>query len=555
MINGNTFRNAVLSGANKLAAHKKEVDGLNVFPVPDGDTGTNMSMTIQNAAKDLKFYDRRASIGEIAKVTASAMLRGARGNSGVILSLLFRGIARRLKEVDEAGASDIAEALAEGVDAAYKAVMKPTEGTMLTVSRLASYKAKEAAQNGLDAVEVWRQAVDEANAALLTTPELLPVLKKAGVVDSGGQGLCYIFEGMLQVLEGGEACEAEEFPPVYQIKTDYVANRLINAAGHSQEDIKFAYCTEFIVIRQNLNDPLRLRAYLDSIGDSLVMVDDEEVIKIHVHTNDPGFAIQEALKYGYLTRMKIENMKEQHETKAQEAKESDADEFYQPVDPEVAYGFVAVAAGDGLKNMFESLGCNYVVSGGQTMNPSTDDILAAVHSVPARTVFVLPNNKNIIMTAEQTIHLADREVIVLPTATVPQGISAITAFDPQLETLENVLGMTGAFESVMTGQITYAARNSDFDGHKIKEGELLALEGNKLAFTDTEIKRAVLKLCRNLSLKSKGATMLTVYYGSDVTEAEAAELENLLNEKMGANYDIVFVNGGQPVYYYILSLE
>ena len=552
MINGNQLRDAYISAANHIMARRQEVDALNVFPVPDGDTGTNMSMTINAAVPELKLMEN-PTVAAVAKTAASALLRGARGNSGVILSLLFRGFSKGLAGKKEADGADFAQALTMGVEAAYKAVMKPTEGTILTVSRMAAERARVVAKTNTDAIAVWEEIVREAEAALEQTPEMLPVLKKAGVVDAGGKGLLIVFEGMLSVLrdgimiedtqpKGGEGQETDDFQ---------------DAIAQYDADITFAYCTEFIVQKKEPNaDSLKLRAYLESIGDSVVVVDDEDIIKCHVHTNNPGLALEEAVKYGMLCKMKIENMEEQFAArKSQAAKENPKEEplAYVPVDPEIPYGIVAVAAGEGLQGLFRDLGANQVVSGGQTMNPSTEDILKAIHATPAQNVFVLPNNKNIIMAAEQAIKLADRNVCVLPSRTVPQGIAAMLAFDPDAELEQNQVNMSNALDTVSTGSITFAARDSDYDGHAIREGELLALDNGRLSFTDTDLARTCSKLVKQML--SRSSSFVTVYYGEDVTPEMAAQAEGAIRQRLPEDVELTVLNGGQPVYYFIISVE
>ncbi len=546
MINGSLLRDAIISAAYDIQNQKQKVDELNVFPVPDGDTGTNMSMTIGAAVKELKIL-KDPTVEVTAKTAASALLRGARGNSGVILSLLFRGFSNGLKGKEEADGNDLANALTSGVEAAYKAVMKPTEGTILTVARVAAEKGREVAKETNDALAVFEAIVNQAEITLNETPEMLPVLKKAGVVDAGGKGFTVIFSAMLNVFKGEEPVKPIEAQP----KTQTVKR---TAVAEASGDIQFTYCTEFIVNKKkDADNPLKLRAYLESIGDSVVVVDDEEIIKVHVHTNHPGNAIEEGLKFGMLTNLKIENMKEQHSTQVLEADKLEEDESYVPVDPEIPFGFVAVAAGEGVQALFSDLGVNNVVTGGQTMNPSTDDILRAIHMTPAKTVFVLPNNKNIIMAAEQAIKLADRKVCVLQTRTIPQGISAMLAFDPDASFDENRVNMTKAFDRVQTGQITFAARDSDFDGHNIKAGELLAMENGKLSFVDRDLSRALLKLTK--SMVKKDSNFVTVIYGSDIKEEQAEEAYEILRSKLNDNLEINLINGGQPVYYYIISVE
>ena len=547
MINGSLLRDAIISAAYTIASQKQKVDELNVFPVPDGDTGTNMSMTIGAAVRELEML-KNPTAAETSKVAASALLRGARGNSGVILSLLFRGISKGLQGRAEATGSDLADALVEGVTAAYKAVMKPTEGTILTVAREASEKARAVAMDDNDAVTVFRAAVEQAEETLQRTPEMLPVLKKAGVVDAGGQGVVIIFRAMLEVFEGGPIRKPEVSPaaPAPAPKRSAVAE--------ADGDIHFTYCTEFIVLKApGCEDALKLRAYLESIGDCVVVVDDEEIIKVHVHTNHPGSALEEGLKFGMLTKLKIENMKEQHTAQVTEAEQLASNERYVPVDPEIPYGFVAVAAGMGVQSLFADLGVNQVVTGGQTMNPSTDDILSAIQATPAQTVFVLPNNKNIIMAAEQAVKLADRRVCVLQTTTIPQGISAMLAFDPEASFADNQVNMTEAASRVQSGQITFAARDSDYDGHNIKAGEILAMENGKLSFVEKDLEKAVYKLTK--SMVRRDSSFITLIYGADVTDDQAAAACELLKAKLNSNLEISLINGGQPVYYYIISVE
>ena len=562
MINGIQLRDAFVSGANNIFNYRQQVDALNVFPVPDGDTGTNMSMTINAAKRELLNMKDDITVETVSKKAASALLRGARGNSGVILSLLFRGFSKGLEGKETAVAADIANALDLGVAAAYKAVMKPTEGTILTVARLAAEKAKELAENGLSVAEMWNEILIAAKDALAQTPELLPVLKKAGVVDAGGQGFVTIWEGMKAVIDGGAVIESEdEAQKVPEKRAQGIA------AEFDEGEITFTYCTEFIVNKEDPNaDPRGLRAYLESIGDCVVVVDDEEIIKCHVHTNDPGNAIQAALKLGYLTNMKIDNMREQHGHSGNSAAELAAAEMgeevpefpYAAVEEENEFGFVAVAAGEGVKQLFLDLGVNNVVSGGQTMNPSTDDILAAIHATPAKHVFVLPNNKNIIMAAEQTINLSDREVEVLQTRSIPEGLSAMLAFDPDQDSRSNLMNMIEAYEKVGTGSVTFAARDSDFEGHKIKKGQLLAMEGGKLSFVDEDLKKTIVKLTASLlkkHLNKEDGNFITLIYGEDVSDEEAEGIQEAVQEKVGEQAEVVLVKGEQPVYYFVISVE
>ena len=557
MFNGDTLRDAMISAANNLTNNRKQIDDLNVFPVPDGDTGTNMSMTLANSARELEKLSGETA-GKVAKTNASALLRGARGNSGVITSLLFRGFSKGIGEDEFVTAENIAAAFELGVEAAYKAVMKPTEGTILTVARVASEHAKAALEDGKDALGVFDAAIEGAKTALEQTPELLPTLKKAGVVDAGGKGFVTILEGMMSVFKDG-----------VMIKSNAVAEDTaeeessVSAAGEFETEITFTYCTEFIVNRdkENEKEPSELRAYLETIGDCVVVVDDDEIIKVHVHTDHPGNAIENALTFGQLVHMKIENMRDQHErakhdsesAKKKPAKSADRTETFTPVTPTKPVGFVSVCAGEGLASLFKDLGVDTVVSGGQTMNPSTDDILRAVESTPAETVYVLPNNKNIIMAAEQTIPLSTRKVIVIHTRTIPQGITAMLNFDPDTDVEANAIEMQKSTERIATGQVTFAARDSDFDGHRIKKGELLAMLGGKIAFTETELDKAVMKLLKQMV--KRDSQFVTVIYGEDVTDEQAAALEEEIQAKYGSKTEITVISGGQPVYYYILSVE
>ncbi len=556
MIKGPMLRDAMISASKALSNVKQDVDALNVFPVPDGDTGTNMSMTIGNAARELsRLADPTAT--EVADVASSALLRGARGNSGVILSLLFRGFSKGLKGMEEADGTALAQALTLGTEGAYKAVMKPTEGTILTVAREAAAAGVEKAKENNDPIVVWEAICEEAEASLARTPDLLPQLKKAGVVDAGGKGLCIVMEEMLRIFKGGEMLSDANAAAAAPVKQK-------NAVAEFEQDITFTYCTEFIVGRDKkcTLDPLCLRAYLESIGDCVVVVDDEEIIKVHVHTNNPGKAMEEAIKYGQFETVKVENMRIQHENAGwvEEEDAAAAQPVLERVEPENEYGFVAVAAGEGLKSLFhDDLACDQVVSGGQTMNPSTDDILSAIEATPAKTVFVLPNNKNIILAAEQAVPLADRRVCVLPTRTIPQGISAMLAFDPDSDVEANLVAMQHAADNVSTGSLTFAARDSDFEGHKIKEGQILALNNGKLAFVDDDVNHAVPKLAKTLAnsrrAEGKELNFVTVIYGEDVTEDEAEAVCESIRAKLGEDVDVSALPGGQPVYYYFLSME
>ncbi len=551
-MNGKLLKTALCSAAVCLEKNRKAVDELNVYPVPDGDTGTNMSMTMAAARRELMVMPDTATVSEVADKAASAMLRGARGNSGVILSLLFRGFSKGLAGMETAEGADLANALEIGVQAAYKAVMKPTEGTILTVARLGAQQAQMTARENNDPLAVWEQTCVAAAEALANTTEQLPVLKKAGVVDAGGKGLLVIWEAMLAVMQGEEPETAAEAP-----KKESAAVMIAVGREDLDEEINFTYCTEFILEKdKDCPDPFKLRAYLETIGDCVVVVDDEEIIKVHVHTDNPGLALQKALEFGRFIndpKPKIENMRIQHAGRVREAQNAAQDETYVRAEPEKAFGFVAVAAGDGLEQVFKDLGADCVVRGGQTMNPSTDDILRAIHATPAKTVFVLPNNKNIIMAAEQAVSLADRNVCVLQTRTIPQGISAMLAFDESIDLAGNRIAMTKAFERVSTGQVTFAARDSDFEGHAIKKGEVLALDNGKLAFTDRDLNRAAYRLAKRLVNNETG--FITVAYGEDVDEETAEQLVSQLQSKFGDKIEVMLMNGGQPVYYYIISAE
>lgn len=558
MFNGNILRNAIISAANNLSNNRKQVDDLNVFPVPDGDTGTNMSMTLANSVRELEKLEG-ATAGKVASVNASALLRGARGNSGVITSLLFRGFAKGIGDEENVTAENLSRAFNLGVEAAYKAVMKPTEGTILTVARVAGESAEKAFEDGKDALGVFEAAIEGAKEALANTPELLPTLKKAGVVDAGGKGFVLILEGMMSVFKDGVIIALNNAPS----EDAPEENEARNAAGEFETDITFTYCTEFIVNRNPdcEKQPAELRAYLETIGDCVVVVDDDEIIKVHVHTDHPGNAFECGLTFGSLVNMKVENMRDQHERAKHDAnnkqkaptKTADLSQTITPVEPTKPVGFVSVCAGDGVAEVFKDLGVDTIVSGGQTMNPSTDNILRAIESTPAETVYVLPNNKNIIMAAEQAIPIATRKVIVLHTRTIPQGITAMLSFDEGADTEANAIEMQKAAERISTGQLTFAARDSDFDGKKINKGEIMALLNGKIVLTDTDLAKTTVKLVGKMI--KKDSQFVTVLYGEDVTDSQAAELETQLNAKYGSKVEITFINGGQPVYYYIISVE
>ena len=553
-ISGGAFKQMVAFGAACITREKQAINDLNVFPVPDGDTGTNMSLTIQTAAAELKKCEP-ATVGEAAKITASALLRGARGNSGVILSLLFRGLSKSAKGLEEMDGVQLAEAMSEGVTTAYGAVMKPAEGTVLTVSRLAAARAEEAAQEQNCAEYVLAEAIATGYETLAETTEMNPVLKKAGVVDAGGKGYLIILEGMLSSLRGEPMPEVEEEPE--HDKADF--------AAIGDEDITFAFDTVFIVRKNDPNvDLAPFRAYLDSIGDSLVIGEDDESFKVHVHTDTPGEALTAAQRYGTLELAKIENMRTQAADlaagrKAQSTDDLDAIEAeleqaeQAEVPAEKRYGFLAVCAGDGLAAAFRDLGVDRVVSGGQTMNPSTEAILREVNHTPSEIVFVLPNNKNIVMAAQQCVGLTEKQVIVVPTHSIPQGISAMMSVDTAEEDPQAILAaMTEAAAGVTTAQITYAARNSDFDGFAINEGDYLALLDGKLFGTERDI-TALLNRLAALAAEREAA-FVTLFYGEGVSQEEAEAAQALFTEACPET-EISLLSGGQPVYYYTISIE
>ena len=539
-ISGAELRRMILSAAASIEIHKQDLNELNVFPVPDGDTGTNMSMTIHAAAADLRAAEE-PDLYATAKIAASATLRGARGNSGVILSLLFKGIKRAMKGHDTCDGLLWADALQQGVDAAYKAVMKPAEGTILTVSRLAAAKAQEKAQQDNSVEAALEAALEEAKLALADTMNMNPVLKKAGVVDAGGKGWVLALEAMLAALRGQDVVVPEggaDSP-----------KEAANFSDFNTEDITFTYCTEFIIGRENKNDPEKLRAFLNSLGDSLVMVDDDEIIKVHVHTNDPGKALHEAIEYGHFITVKVENMRLQHTEKVLSEEKNTAPKIAEPEKP---LGVVSVCAGAGLADVFMNLGVDQIISGGQTMNPSTQDILEAVNKVPAETVLVLPNNKNIIMAAEQVNALSPKNVVVIPSKTVPQGVTAMLSFDPEGTVEDNTQAMTDVLSSVETMQITYAARNSDFDGYDIHEGDYLAMDGKGLFGTSKDI--TVLLKALAEKVRDDGREFVTIYYGADTKERHAQKAADLFTH-ICPEAEVNLINGGQPVYYYMISAE
>lgn len=546
IITGELYRKMLIEGALCIDDVKETANELNVFPVPDGDTGTNMALTMSAGLKAMSELSE-PTLKEAVDKTASSLLRGARGNSGVILSLLFRGFAKHLKELETASGKDLAYALNSGVEMAYSAVMKPAEGTILTVSRVSAAECVKLAEQNPDVTveEIFELVLSSGDVALKETQFQNPVLEKAGVFDAGGYGYIEILRGMYNAFLG----KVVERAP----KTATQSATSANFGDINTEDITFAYCTEFIAEKE---DPRRsvstLKSVLDGIGDSIVVVEDEEIVKVHVHTNEPNLALAEGLKFGQLSSIKIENMKEQHSTKVVE--EAAIYETKQEIAPNNrAYGFVAVSAGDGLADVFTDLGVDHVVKGGQTMNPSTDDIIRAVNTVDAGTVFVLPNNKNIIMAAEQAALICEhKKIVVIPSKTIPQGIVAMLNYEEQENVDDIIKVMNESLTTVKSGQITYAARNSDFDGKKIKEGEYLGLFESKLNSNGKKLDSVVTKLAKEMVDAS--SQFVTIIYGEETTEAEANELVNIF-KKQNSNVEITLINGGQPVYYYIISVE
>ena len=555
-INAEEFRKMVISAGASITNNLQTINDLNVFPVPDGDTGSNMSMTIRSAVNDIQNLEAD-TVGDVAAKTASAMLRGARGNSGVILSLLFRGMSKELKDAKMCDATMWAHALKKGVEAAYGAVSSPAEGTILTVARLAAENAIKAAEENNTFEYVMNAACEAAVESLAETINQNPVLKKAGVVDAGGMGWVLALEAMQDALHGNvhEFSEEEAEEPEEKENAG-----LANFDEFNTEDIKFSYCTEFIVSRENDNDPARLRAFLSELGDSLVVVDDDEIIKVHVHTNDPGVAIQEALRYGSFISVKVENMKLQHSEKigssttekAPVPQKADAAQVSETAEMNKDYGIVAISPGVGISEIFISLGTDVTVSGGQTMNPSTEDILNAVEKIKAETVFVLPNNKNIIMAANQAALISEKKIIVIPTKSIPEGVAALQRYNEDMTAEEIEAEMTEGALDADTMQITYAARDSEFDGLHISSGEYLALYGKKLAGNSSNIDELLSQLAD--MAKENGKEIITIYYGEDVTEEEAEKTAAAFIEKFDED-SVMLIPGGQPVYYYIISAE
>ena len=543
---------ALLSGAKELEAKKEWINELNVFPVPDGDTGTNMTMTIMAAAREVAAIEN-PTMETIAKALSSGSLRGARGNSGVILSQLFRGFTKEIKEASEINVTILANAFTRATETAYKAVMKPKEGTILTVARGMADKAVELAIETDDIVEFLEKVIEHGDYVLSQTPEMLPVLKQAGVVDSGGQGLMQVLKGALDgVLGKGIPFDAvvaqtsQKAAPVGAARDD------IDTA-----DIKFGYCTEFIINVEHAYDDdeeLKFKAFLESIGDSIVVVSDEDVVKVHVHTNNPGLAIERALTYGSLSRMKIDNMREEHNERLEmAASEAPAQEAPKAEEPRKEYGFIAVSVGEGLSEIFKGIGADYMIEGGQTMNPSTEDMINAIDKVNADVIYIFPNNKNIILAAEQAKYLVeDKQIIVVPSKTIPQGIAALISFSPEAGPEENLENMVEEMGRVHTGQITYAVRNTNIDGMEIREGDIMGIGDSGMLAVEQDVETAVLKTLERMV--DEDSELISVYFGADVEEADAEALLEQIEEAY-PDCEVELNNGGQPVYYYLLSVE
>ena len=562
MITGKTLRDAIISGANNIANQRTRVDELNVFPVPDGDTGTNMSMTIGAALSELNAMPDTCTVAEASKSAASAMLRGARGNSGVITSLLFRGFSKALAGKTDAEAADLAKALQMGVEAAYKAVMKPKEGTILTVAKGIAQKAAEMAEVTDDLEEFLPAVLAYAKEVLDQTPEMLPVLKQAGVVDSGGQGLVQVLKGAYDALIGKEIDYTIEGAPTGAAPA--------KISAETEAEIKFGYCTEFIIV---LNAPMSdneehaYKAFLESIGDSIVVVADDEIVKTHVHTNDPGLALQKALTFGSLSKIKIDNMREEHQEKlikdsqklaAQQKAEEEAYEAALADEktnnmPAKEMGFVSVSIGEGMNEVFRGLGVDYLIEGGQTMNPSTEDMLNAIEHVNAKTVFILPNNKNIIMAANQAVDLVeDKQIIVIPTKTIPQGITALVNYIPDHSAEENKEQMMAEIENVKTGQVTYAVRDTEIDGKTIKQNDFMGIGDKSILSVGTDLRATTLEMVD--AMVDEDSAIVSIYFGSDSDEDSANELAAAIEEKY-PDVEVEVNDGGQPIYYYVISVE
>lgn len=563
-IDANLLQKAFLAGASSLEAKKEWINELNVFPVPDGDTGTNMTLTIMSAAREVAAIEN-PTMDALAKAISSGSLRGARGNSGVILSQLFRGFTKEIKGVQQIDTAILASALVRATETAYKAVMKPKEGTILTVAKGMSEKAALLAEQTDDILEFCEKVIEEGDYVLSQTPEMLPVLKQAGVVDSGGQGLMQVLKGCLDGLQGKEISLTVESAPK-PASASAAVSAPMDKSQIDTADIKFGYCTEFIINTENEfteEDERSFKAYLEELGDSIVVVADEDVVKVHVHTNHPGLAFEKALTYGSLSRMKIDNMREEHQERliqdaekvaAQQKAEDEARKAAKTEDkPRKPFGFIAVSAGEGLTEIFRGIGADYLIEGGQTMNPSTEDILNAVEHVNADTIFVLPNNKNIILAAEQAVYLVeDKNIIVVPSSTVPQGITALINFMPDLSAEENLENMKAEMARVKTGQITYAVRTTNIDGMDIAEGDIMAIGDHGMLAVDKSILEAALKALE--AMIDEESELVTIYYGADVSEEDGERLRALAGQRF-PDVEIELQNGGQPVYYYMISVE
>ena len=551
-INAELLSKMFIAGAMNLDSKKEWINELNVFPVPDGDTGTNMSMTIMSAAKEVGALSN-PTMAELSKAISSGSLRGARGNSGVILSQLFRGFCKVIKEYDELDVTIVCEAFQKAVETAYKAVMKPKEGTILTVAKGAADKALEMAEETDDLVVFGEEIIKHADYVLSQTPEMLPVLKQAGVVDSGGQGLMQVLKGCFDALNGKEIDYSA-------IKTESTVSA-VKVEVTSDVDIKFGYCTEFIIM---LDRPLsdkevgEYKAYLESLGDSIVVVADDEIVKTHVHTNDPGLAIQKALTFGALSRIKIDNMREEHQEKLIKdaeklAKAQEAEEAAKKDEPRKDMGFISVSIGEGMNEIFKGLGVDYIIEGGQTMNPSTEDMLTAIDNVNADHIFILPNNKNIIMAANQAASLVeDKEIIVIPTKTIPQGITALVNFVPDYSADENKSTMMAEIENVKTGQVTYAVRDTEIDGKTIKQDDYMGIGDKSILSVGTDLKETTMEMINEMV--DEDSAIVSIYYGSDSSEEAASEIAALIEEKY-PDVEVEINDGGQPIYYYVISVE
>lgn len=551
-IDGKMLQKMFLAGAKNIEAKKEYINELNVFPVPDGDTGTNMTLTIMAAAKEVSAITE-PDIPVLAKAISSGSLRGARGNSGVILSQLFRGFTKEIKEYDTINVEIMSRAFERAVETAYKAVMKPKEGTILTVAKGGAKKAAEMAEQTDDLVYFCDEVLKYMEEVLSKTPEMLPVLKEAGVVDSGGQGLLTVLQGAYDALLGKEVVFEAVTAPA---KT---TGATVSSGEVSTADIKFGYCTEFIIMLEKeytAETETAFKAYLESIGDSIVVVSDDDVVKVHVHTNDPGLAIQRALTYGSLTNMKIDNMREEHNEKViREAEKAAAKQAEQQKkdEPRKETGFISVSIGEGINEIFKGLGVDYIIEGGQTMNPSTDDMLTAIEAVNADNIFIFPNNKNIILAAEQAMHLTkDKNIIVIPSKTVPQGIAAIINFIAEKPIEENKERMLEAMEHIKSGQVTYAVRDTSIDGKTIKENDFMGIGDSGILAVGQDMKDTTLELVD--CLVEEDSELISLYYGSDVDEAQAEELAELIEEKY-PELEVEVNQGGQPIYYYVLSVE